>query len=64
MPAGPSPDSSDPSEPSEPSHGSESSGSAADDKQPIKTLIGGPRGALESILPPVVFVAVYSALSS
>ena len=39
------------------------SGSSADDRQPIKTLIGGPRGALESILPPVVFVAVYSALS-
>ncbi len=61
MPAETPPHSSDPSDPS---HASASSGSAANDKHPVKTLIGGPRGALESILPPVVFVAVYSALSS
>jgi len=61
VPPGTPPHSSDPSDPS---HASDSSGSAANDKHPVKTLIGGPRGALESILPPVVFVAVYSALSS
>ena len=36
--------------------------SSAEDRQPLAALIGGPRGALESILPPVVFVAVYVGL--
>jgi hypothetical protein len=36
--------------------------STPDDRQPLAALIGGPRGALESILPPVVFVAVYVGL--
>ena len=31
---------------------------------PFAALIGGPRGAIESMLPPVVFVAVYLATSS
>jgi len=31
---------------------------------PLASLIGGPRGAIESMLPPVVFVAVYLASSS
>lgn len=35
-----------------------------EDRQPLVTLIGGPRGALESILPPIVFVAVYVSLSN
>jgi len=35
-----------------------------EDRAPLVTLIGGPRGALESILPPVVFVAVYVGLSN
>lgn len=35
---------------------------AAEDRQPLAVLIGGPRGALESILPPIVFVAVYVGL--
>jgi hypothetical protein len=35
-----------------------------DDRQPLKALIGGVRGALESILPPLAFVATYVALSS
>jgi hypothetical protein len=34
----------------------------AEDRQPLMALIGGPRGALESILPPLVFVAVYIGL--
>jgi hypothetical protein len=34
----------------------------AEDRQPLMALIGGPRGALESILPPIVFVAVYLGL--
>jgi len=34
----------------------------AEDRQPLMALIGGPRGALESILPPLVFVAVYVGL--
>ena len=38
-------------------------GEAQGDRQPLVTLIGGPRGALESILPPIVFVAVYVGLS-
>ena len=33
-----------------------------EDRQPLAALIGGPRGALESILPPIVFVAVYLGL--
>ena len=36
--------------------------SSPEDRQPLAALIGGPRGALESILPPVVFVAVYVGL--
>jgi hypothetical protein len=36
--------------------------SSAEDRQPLAALIGGPRGALESILPPIVFVAVYVGL--
>lgn len=36
--------------------------SSDEDRQPLAALIGGPRGALESILPPVVFVAVYVGL--
>ncbi len=35
---------------------------AAEDRQPLAVLIGGPRGALESIIPPLVFVAVYVGL--
>ena len=35
-----------------------------EDRAPLATLIGGPRGALESILPPIVFVAVYVGLSN
>jgi hypothetical protein len=31
---------------------------------PLKALIGGPRGALESMLPPVVFVVAYVASTS
>jgi hypothetical protein len=31
---------------------------------PLAALIGGPRGAIESMLPPVVFVAIYLATSS
>jgi len=31
---------------------------------PLAALIGGPRGAIESMLPPVVFVSVYLATSS
>lgn len=34
----------------------------AEDRQPLMALIGGPRGALESIVPPIVFVAVYVGL--
>jgi hypothetical protein len=30
---------------------------------PLKALIGGPRGAIEGMLPPVVFVVVYIAFS-
>ncbi len=36
--------------------------SAQEDRQPLAALIGGPRGALESILPPIVFVSVYLGL--
>jgi len=36
--------------------------SSAEDRQPLAALIGGPRGAMESILPPIVFVAVYVGL--
>ena len=36
--------------------------SSPEDRQPLAALIGGPRGALESILPPIVFVAVYVGL--
>jgi hypothetical protein len=31
---------------------------------PLAALIGGPRGAIESMLPPVIFVAVYLATNS
>lgn len=31
---------------------------------PLKALIGGPQGAVESILPPLVFVATYAATGS
>lgn len=37
-------------------------GDANSDRQPLMALIGGPRGALESILPPLAFVAVYVGL--
>lgn len=30
---------------------------------PLKSLIGGPRGAIEGMLPPVIFVVVYIAFS-
>ena len=33
-------------------------------EHPLAALIGGPRGAIESMLPPVVFVAIYLATSS
>lgn len=36
--------------------------SSPEDRQPLAALIGGPRGALESILPPIVFVAVFVGL--
>ena len=32
-------------------------------EHPLAALIGGPRGAIESMLPPVVFVAIYLATS-
>ncbi len=31
---------------------------------PLKALIGGPQGAIESILPPLIFVATYAATGS
>ena len=34
------------------------------DRNPLRALIGGPRGALESVLPPLVFVATFEATSS
>jgi len=33
-------------------------------EHPLAALIGGPRGAIESMLPPVVFVTIYLATSS
>ena len=33
-------------------------------EHPLAALVGGPRGAIESMLPPVVFVAIYLATSS
>ena len=45
-----------PSEPNEPVN--------APVKHPLATLIGGPRGALESILPPLAFVATFTWTSS
>ena len=33
-------------------------------KHPLASLIGGPRGALESILPPLAFVATFTATNS
>ena len=36
----------------------------APDRNPLRALIGGPRGALESVLPPLVFVATFEATSS
>jgi len=44
------------SEPNEPDN--------APGKHPLATLIGGPRGALESILPPLAFVATFTWTSS
>lgn len=35
-----------------------------EDRQPLQALIGGFRGALESILPPLAFVATYIGLSN
>lgn len=37
-------------------------GSALDRQHPFARLLGGVRGALESILPPLVFISVYLAL--
>lgn len=37
---------------------------AGDDRQPLRTLVGGVRGAMESILPPLAFVATYVGLSA
>jgi hypothetical protein len=39
-----------------------SSGAAQSDAHPLSALIGGVRGALESILPPLAFVTTYVAL--
>lgn len=45
-----------PAEPNEPDN--------APGRHPLATLIGGPRGALESILPPLAFVATFTWTSS
>ena len=36
----------------------------APDRNPLRVLIGGPRGALESVLPPLVFIATFEVTSS
>lgn len=36
----------------------------APDRNPLRLLIGGPRGALESVLPPLMFVATFEVTSS
>lgn len=36
----------------------------APDRNPLHVLIGGPRGALESVLPPLMFVATFEVTSS
>lgn len=41
---------------------SEQDGSALDRQHPFARLLGGVRGALESILPPLVFISVYLGL--
>ncbi len=38
--------------------------SPATDRNPLRVLIGGPRGALESVLPPLVFVATFELSGS
>ena len=40
------------------------SSASAPDRNPLRALIGGPRGALESVLPPLAFVAAFEATSS
>ena len=37
---------------------------SAPDLNPLRVLIGGPRGALESVLPPLMFVATFEVTSS
>lgn len=36
----------------------------SDSGHPLSALIGGPRGAIESMLPPIIFVVVYLATNS
>jgi hypothetical protein len=42
---------------------SNASAAESDSGHPLAALIGGPRGAIESMLPPVIFVCVYLATS-
>ncbi len=43
---------------------SNASAAEPDSGHPLAALIGGPRGAIESMLPPVIFVSVYLATNS
>jgi predicted alpha/beta hydrolase len=48
---------------SDPSADSNGSGAAIDDRHPLNVLIGGWRGFIESVAPPVLFVGTYIATS-